>query len=286
MRLADRVRNRAVRLVTWRWRNRRAVSDRPIIVIGGAPRSGTTLLRRLVDAHPAICCGPESSLLLPGRPSFPGVALDYGLDPGQLLDWYRRSDSQTSYVERVSVAYMKEREKGRWAEKTPLNVAHIDWTFRHFPQARFVHVMRDGRDASASVRHHPLRRLVDGTWVRVPFSRPFGNCVQAWDRLVRAGLRHRGDPRYMEIRYEDLVLQPERTLRGLFVFLAEPWAPEVMARTEPAGLPGAELDSTAAISDSRLGRWRKDLTPAERQVFKRLANPLLVELGYAADDRW
>lgn len=286
MRLAERLRNRMVRLVMWRWRNARAVSSRPIIVIGGAPRSGTTLLRRLVDAHPAICCGPESSLLLPGRPSFQGVALDYGLDAEQLLSWYRGSHSQARFVERVCEAYMGKRAKGRWAEKTPLNVAHIDWIFGHFPEARFIHVMRDGRDASASVRHHPLRRLVDGAWVRVPFSRPFATCVRAWDRLVRAGLRYRDDPRYTEIRYEDLVLQPERTLRGLFDFLGEPWSPEVMARAEPAGLQGAELDSTAAISDSRMGRWKKDLTPAEKQVFKRHANPLLIELGYAADDRW
>lgn len=223
---------------------------------------------------------------MPAPPAFSRLEADYGIPTEALRRWLRESGSQTRFVETVLHAYLEQQVKTRWADKTPLNVSHIDWIFRHFPEARFVHIIRDGRDAAASLRNHPVRRLVDGRWIRVPRTRPIHVCIRAWDDLTRRGLRHRPDPRYHEVRYESLVLEPEATLRGLFAFLREPWDPRVLDRVDPPAFVGGELDSAAAISDSRIGRWRQDLTPAEQTLFKRLANPLLVELGYESGEGW
>ena len=65
-------------------------------------------------------------------------------------------------------AALARRGKPRWGEKTPLNVSHLDWILPRFPDARFVHVIRDGRDAVCSMRTHGTRRLVEGRWVKTP----------------------------------------------------------------------------------------------------------------------
>jgi hypothetical protein len=254
----------------------------PAIIVGGSARSGTTLVRKLLDQHPDIMCGPETSLLLPSPINPDGLALDYGLDADRIRAWRRDCPSQVRFVETFMHAAQERRGKRRWGEKTPLNVSHLDWILPRFPEARFVHVIRDGRDAVCSMRSHGIRRLVDGRWVKTPRARTIEECAISWRRRVAEGIQHRGHPRYRELRYEDLVRSPRDTLATLFEFVGE----------EPVRLgdqPPAEGESAVgdlAISASSLGRWRRDLTTDEQQMVRQIAGELLEELGYTAADPW
>jgi protein-tyrosine sulfotransferase len=290
------------------------VSDAEPIIIGACPRSGTTLLRRILDTHSAICCGPESSLLLPGRPNVDALALGYGMAPGEIRMLLGKAHSQGEAVDRFMAAYAAQVGTRRWAEKTPLNIRHLGWIWRHFPRARVIHVIRDGRDTVCSMREHPDRRLVDGAWVSVRRERSFESLVRRWDADVRTGIAHRGDPRYAEVRYEALVHDPRATLEPLFGFIGEPFeervldyrtnserAQELSARVDQAsalldgppdggssgGTPeGPRPTSTGSIHARSIGRWRADLSTDEQAAFKRLAGRLLIELGYELDDDW
>ena len=147
------------------------------------------------------------------------------------------------------------RGKRRWAEKTPLNVRHLAWIFRHFPNARFIHVLRDGRDVVCSLRSHPVRRFVDGAWASVPQNRSVASCIRQWLTLTGEGMRWRADPRYLEVRYEDLVQDPEATMRRVMAFVGEPFDEAwLTARLEAQNAGG----SAAAGS----GRGRADAAPA------------------------
>ncbi len=289
MTLSRRIANRLGRLRAHAWRTRHHVSADPIVVIGGSPRSGTTLLRTIIDAHPGLCCGPESSILLPGAPPVETLARGYAIEADALRAMVRESPSQAAFIEAFARSYRARVGKARWAEKTPLNVWHVDWIWEHFPEARFLHAIRDGRDVVCSMRRHPDRIWRDGQRVDVLRQESLRRTVGRWVTSTGKGLRHRGDPRYREIRYEELVARPREVLADLFAWLGEPFDPtSVSAWEDPSAAVrhGEEWDAKGAIETSSVGRWRRDLTGEEIAILRRHATPRLVELGYVAGPDW
>ena len=85
--------------------------------------------------------------------------------------------------------------------------------FPLFPAARFVHVLRDGRDVACSLRTHPRHKVVDGELVPTGIRKPIAGCARRWVRDIESSRRWWGDPRFMTVRYEDLVAEPETGAR-------------------------------------------------------------------------
>lgn len=280
MRAADRIRNRIARVRQHRWRTRAYSSRERHVVMGGSPRSGTTLLRRMFDRGPGMCCGPESSLLLPGRIEVASLAAGFAMDPLEIRAMLRASPSQAAFVDAFAGRYRTLAGKPRWAEKTPLNVRHFGWVLDHFPEARLVHVLRDGRDVVCSLREHPERRWVDGAWTRVPTTRSVESCARRWLEDTAAGMRFRGDPRYVEVRYEDLVREPAATLATLCAFLGEAFDPEAVPGSTAEAPSGVKPDAAGAVVTTSMGRWQRDLSAAELAIVMRIAGSRLRELGY------
>jgi hypothetical protein len=249
-------------------------------------------MRVILDTHPRICCGPESRLLLPLLPSPTKLAARFGLPADTVTALFRTCRSQAEFVDRFFAAYGESRHKPRWAEKTPRNVLHLDYIFERFPKARFVHMIRDGRDTICSLRTHPRHKVVNGELVQLNTWHPIGPCLERWLNDVRAGLKYRSDPRYIEIRYESLVARPRETLIPLFEFLGEEFEERVLAYHRERGQSRDAThfpqnpEATQAMYTKAVSRWRRDLTADELALIKREAGPLLVELGYAEDDRW
>jgi len=273
------------------------------VIIGGSPRSGTTLLRRTFDRHPGLCCGPESSLFLPGRVAIGPLAAGYGILEAELRAMLAGSPSQGAFIDASAARYQELRGRPRWTEKTPLNIRHLDWIMARWPEARIVHVLRDGRDVICSMREHPDRRWVDGRWVKQSNPRPVAEHARRWVADTAAGMRWRADPRYLEIRYEDLVREPEATLAAVLAFLGEPFDPALLAvapAATPVGAAAPALpaspaapapathrpDAAGAITTTSMGRWQRDLSVADREVVKRIAGARLIELGYATGSDW
>ena len=259
------------------------------VVIGGSPRSGTTLLRRTFDRHPGLCCGPESSLFLPVRLTLASLAANHGIPEGELRAMIDASASQGAFVDAFAARYLALRGRPRWAEKTPLNIRHLDWIMARWPEARIVHVLRDGRDVVCSMREHPDRRWVDGRWVKELDPKPIEEYARRWVSDTAAGMRWRGDPRYLEVRYEDLVQAPADTLERVLTFLGEPYDPSLLD-VDPAAVPKAAApgrpDAAGAITTTSMGRWQNDLLGADREAVRRIAGGRLIELGYATSTDW
>lgn len=262
------------------------------IVLGGCGRSGTTLLRMMLDSHRRICCGPESSLFRRRAIDPRRLADRFGFSDDEVRAIYDAAASRPAFIEGFAALCMQKAGKARWAEKTPRNISRIADIFRWFPGARFVHVLRDGRDVACSLRTHPRHKVVDGKLVPTGVRKPIAGCARRWVRDIEGSRRWWSDPRFMTVRYEDLVLDPQPALERLMAFIGEAWDEAMLAHSSADSLFrdatrfAQNPEALGAVSTASLGRWQRDLDERDKRTFKRIAGPLLVELGYAAGDGW
>jgi hypothetical protein len=182
--------------------------------------------------------------------------------------------------------YAHNRDKGRWAEKTPRNVQALGYLFDNFPEARFIHVVRDGRDVVCSLRTHPRHVKRNGQWVPNTEVKPLDGCIDRWVQDVSRGLAWADDPRCHLVRYEDLVAEPAATMCRLLEFLGEPWDDAVLrppdrqeGSTDTMKFP-QNRRAVQPIDRQSVGRWKTDLTDDELGQFNARAGELMARLGY------
>ncbi len=243
------------------------------VFIGGQRRSGTTLLRIMLNRHPRIACGRESHFAK------------------HLLNWHDRladewSDTIRRYgfgaeavdgafaalVDDVFTGVQLAQGKQRWAEKTPANIINIDYLFRLFPNAQFVHMIRDPRDTYRSIRDRSQGDRPN--WARFTAT----EAARDWRAAVEAGMRWRqATDRYLEVRYEDLAREPEQTMRRVLEFLNEPWDARVLAIDANGAVAKPQHGPVFATS---IARWRTGLSEVEVASIQSVAGELMVELGY------
>ncbi len=262
------------------------ISESSPILVGGCGRSGTTLLQVIMDAHPDLCCVRESSIFHLGKLDTSKLANRLGLPIERVRELADESPRHAQFVERVCGEYAARMHKPRWADKSPRNVRRLGYIFKHFPKARFVHLLRDGRDAACSLRTHPKYKRIDGELVEVGTWKRFEGCAQRWQDDVHEGLAWRGHPGYLELRYEDLVSEPEQHLRTLFEFLGAPWTPDVLEYHRVDQRSHKDPGFEKPLFRSSIGRWRENMSPEDGATFLRIAGEQLKLLGYAQDDDW
>jgi protein-tyrosine sulfotransferase len=264
--------------------SRRAISPTSPIVIGGCERSGTTLLRVLLGRHPMIAAGQGlESTVFQKRISSPAeIGARFGIDPASLAAWQRESRSQVEFIDKFQDAVLAREQKPIWLEKMPMNVLRFGFIRRHFPNARLIHVVRDGRDVVCSMRR---QSWIKGRWESNRLGE-LRHCASDWLRRVASGCCCRGDPRYYEVRYEDLVRDPEGTLRGLLAFLGLGWSDALLVPEDPRGEDVYELRARSPIDASSVGVWRRELQGEEKRFLCGLIGDRLIELGYERDFGW
>lgn len=243
--------------------------ENPIFIVG-APRSGTTLLRSMIDAHPNLCCPTWETGLFERFTAIMDGDIQWhfkndsalAVDRSALLDWMRRS------CDDLMKQLTAPTGKPRWAEKTPAHVFHIDLIHEMYPQVQFIHILRNGRDV--------VRSLQSMQWA----PRDIRWSCRRWVDSVQAARRAAQElpaDRFLELRYEDLIGDSGAAIKRLCEFLHEPVADQMLAFDKPANNSwGIEQQP---LSRSPVNRHRQ-LNFVERRVFSRLASPLLTELGY------
>jgi hypothetical protein len=272
----------------------------PYVFVVGCPRSGTTLLQRMLDAHPRLAVSNDPHFI----PFAPGV--NDGQDPPvtpELVEWllgYRtfkrlgldepttRAAAATArtfneLVTAIYDAFGHARGKPLAGEKTPRYVRYLPLLHRLFPQARVVHLLRDGRDVVLSTLDWAREDRGPGRFELFGES-PVAACALSWRWHVTTGRRD-GAPLgdlYAEVRYEDLVGDPEAAMRRVAAHLGLPYSEDMLAfhvgrqRDDP-GLSAKEawLPPTPGLRD-----WREQLAPHDLELLEALAGDLLTDLGY------
>ena len=257
---------------------RRRSGLRSLVVIGGSPRSGTTLLRSVLGRHPAMASLPETTVFLHRVSSPQDIAAQTGLPAEAIAAWQRQSRSQMEFIERFHDQVLERSGKRVWAEKTPWNVMRFGFVRRRFPHAKLVHIVRDGRDVVCSLRGKPFAKAERTAPASAETAR---RCALQWRTGVAAGLRFRGNPAYYELRYEDLVRSPEPTLRALMAFLDIPWDDSLLQAPAAASADPDDVKAAGRVFTSSIGRWRAELSEADRAAIALLTEPLLLALEYS-----
>ncbi len=277
----------------------------------GVGRSGTTLLRLMLDSHPELAIPPETGFVPDvvracGRRGATPAGLiellreqrswgDFDLDEAELRRRFEaapRLDAGTA-MRTLYGLYAEGQDKTRWGDKTPAYVKRMPMIERALPEARFVHVIRDGRDVALSRARRALRQPA-----------PPERAAETWrKRIVRARRQAKRLDHYMEVRYEDLVTDTEATLRKVAGAIELDWDPAMLRYYERAperlaeisrDLPasgtkaersGAERAAAHALAKEppkpeRIAAWREQMGDDDRAAFEAVAGDLLAELGY------
>lgn len=272
---------------------------RPIFIVG-CPRSGTTLLQLMLHAHPDIAIPPENRFLLElydQRQEFGDLRepdnrrslirfivsrrgsklRDFGLDARTLRTQLMRAAPTVGAAgATVLSAYAAQFGKRRWGDKRPSYIQRLDTIMRLFPDAQVIHIVRDGRDCVSSLKRMP--------WWR-------GGSIKAiwtWRNAVLAGARARTrlhPDAYTEVRYEDLVRDPEPQLRRLCDFLDEPFDDAMLEphRVADIAVPQRKLWHTGThepVNERAVQRWRHDLDQWELDLLEFTAARQLRHHGY------
>lgn len=259
--------------------------DAPII-IGGCGRSGTTLLRVMLDSHHRLYFGPESRLFLREPFDEARLASRFALPVDRVADLRDQALSRANFIELFFRECSRAADKARWGEKTAKNVTALEFIFEVYPNARFLHVIRDGRDVVCSLRNHPRFTVRDGTLLAQTSCNPLDACITRWLADVQAGMRFRGDERYLEIRYEDLATDPSSTIRRVLNHVGEPWDVGCLRhhtfcdRTRNAIYFPESPEALLPVYKSAVGRWQRDFDNEDAAYVNARLHTLLTRLGY------
>lgn len=264
------------------------IEDAPIIFIGGAGRSGTSLLRTILNAHSHISIGAELKVT-PEIAQFWRRMLRYSSHLAHYFDLEERDLNEAFGTLICSLLSKKLAGHGdtvRLGEKTPNNVFVFPHLHRIFPESPLLHIIRDGRDV--------VRSLLRQNWAS-PDGSPLAITQDSkaaaayWVKAVTAGRRASRmsstlADRYLEIRYEELVTNTESVARSIFEHLGEPWEPRILDFHKHEV---SVYDHVyRPVTDRSVGKWRQDLSPDQKMRVKEVAGDLLIQLGYAKDLSW
>ncbi|GAB4236171.1 MAG: sulfotransferase [Stanieria sp.] len=286
-------------------------TNAPIFIFGSA-RSGTSLLSRIIGAHPRIAIPFESHLYNTFYPwlKFYGDLnltknrerlVDDILSTEVMRDWMPRPERQqileaiesfdklnaspglksqgTVHFHEVVNALMNTwthaQGKQRWGEKTPWHVFYWSEILEAFPNAKIIHIVRDGRDAALSwkqARFGPKHiYLLAKRWVH------YLDVIEQMRKVI--------DPNaFFELRYEDLLTHPETLTRQICHFLGEEFSPQMLAfYTNDAPYPTDKQNQTnltKPILATNTEKWRTEMTQKELRLFEAVAGDALTRYGY------
>lgn len=267
----------------------RSPDESPIFVIGTG-RSGTTLLRQMLNAHPRIHITHEAGFYSYARHAPAHVSADewlerffqtysfayLGLDPDAIRAGLPRPLPRKDIVLAYkAVLKAKAAQKGRvrWGDKNPLDTHNLAQIFADFPDARVVYIMRDPRPTT-----HSFNRMPFGT------SSILFNCL-----LCRVQFDHIQPflDRIFEVRLEDLTKNTAPVLRDILTFVGEPWDDAVLdhvrhsATDDVPPLPWF-VGATAEQPNTRRseGSWQDGLAPAWIRLIERFNAQAMARYGY------
>ncbi len=288
-----------------------SVGPNPAVFLVGCPRSGTTLLQRIVDAHPQIAITHEQCWLARYFKKEIGLTPEGLVTPDLIpsllqhkrfhklgvgreeLERLLGSGERVSYASLVTELfnrYGKAKRKGLVGDKCPSYVREVPTLHALWPKAKFVHLIRDGRDVALSIHNWSKPDRITVRLVHCAED-DVSTAALYWKRFVQAGREAGnalGPELYYELRYESLVAFPAEECAKLCAFLGVPNDDAMLRFHEGRTRSDAGLDSkgrwlpvTPGLRD-----WRSEMGPQEVERFEAAAGDLLDELGYPRACRW
>jgi hypothetical protein len=263
----------------------------------GVSRSGTSLLRQILNHHSKLAIPPESYFIpilwdryrshqnvekLLTDVGFLVRLRQWGVRPEEIRTRLPSCPAFADVIQAIYKSYAEARGKARFGDKTPLYMRHLELLEQVFPTARYIHIVRDGRNAALSYFDMPYRPRFSWAWPK-----GFADFALCWRNEI-AGARSFGATvaagRYCELRYEDLVTEPEAKLREVCSFLNLELESAMLEYYRDLRPSGRRLTNHARLAEPPtpgLRDWRNLMKPADLERFEAIAGELLSGLGYA-----
>jgi hypothetical protein len=274
----------------------------PIFLVG-APRSGTTLLQYMMGSHPNVSIPTgESHFMIPiyrDREKFGNLKEKYdvrkvleamySINP-EFLDtdlqglrfdinslsndlWSSGCDTIPKIFNELYSMNARGEGKLRWGDKTPYYVLHMKTLKEMFPDAKFIHIIRDGRDAALSM----LRRKNDLKIFNIY------HAAKIWKRFVQEGAttgKELGSDVYFEFRFEDLLLDPEFVVHDICRFIKEPYTDSIINYNPAKDPHGKTPLLKGPIDKSNCNKWKSQMKKTHIRIFEGVAGKTLSQCGY------
>lgn len=277
------------------------IKNKQFVFIIGAARSGTTWLQAMLDSHPSVCTTAELMLfnfyVAPWEIAWEDQIRrqqDGGVPLGLPIIWtedefygFLRGFLEQAY-KRVSAI---KPEATILLDKHPGYSDHVDLINRLIPQAKFVHLIRDGRDVAVSML------AASQGWGRLWAPPTLETAASLWESSVRGAQKAaQYHDRYLEVRYEELSTNGVKVLKSVFEFMGIPIGLEevttIFNKHQFRDMQQSKIGPNGWILPEGffrkgvVGDWRNTLNPMQRYIFHITAGDLLCELGYADDSWW
>src|SRR5215208_1904499 len=325
----------------------RTRQDSPVFFVTGLGKSGTSWLMRTLDSHPEVICKGEGRFFAADwrRPNFDpegtralASSLYYALlNSDYLRLWVERSvwardgdaDKHLDTLTRLATEHFLthqlagSRKKFVGDQSPLLNATFIEEVSRVYPEAKVIHIMRDGRDQAVSMLHHVWNRSTDQGGVQTLKAGEFER-REAYrsdpERFLRMGEgmfteeRLRGaarswnarvgetaqdgpvllGPNYTEVRYEDLLERPNEEVGRLAGFLGADTSEKALLQAVGSasfeklskGRQRGQEDTSSFYRKGVAGDWNNYFTERDKEIYKEEAGELLIRLGYERDLDW
>lgn len=278
----------------------------PPTFIVGSDRSGTTLLRLMLTCHPDMAIPPESIFALQLYPAWGTVTLERGeqmatlcnqlYDNSRFQEWQvERAGLERAIMDRMPLSFAQlvslvyetyaqqhQPEATRWGDKNPKYAMHLPWIWSLFPDAKVIHIIRDGRAVFNSFLD-ANRKAGRTLWPE-----EVSAAARSWTLRLTRARQHRGNPNYSEVLYENLVTSPETELGRICGFLDLAYDPTMLEFAEvnrreklvPKHRTAWHDATLMPVQDVRVATWQKNLPPSSIAQFELMAGHHLLRCGY------
>ncbi len=257
------------------------VSGENHVFVCGAPRSGTTLLKAVLESHTQLCGSTyEATCIF----STPDVYQEQwwgrtGLSTGEVKEILGEENNIIRFYDRLAEEVCRQNNAVRFVDKMPWppNRYSLRYLTSKFEQAQWIHIVRDGRDCYCSAQDHPH---VPQSETATSFAKYWQTCVLDNEKAIPSAQKH-------TVRYEDLTRRPSATTSSIMEAVGLDFEEE---QVDPSsrndygeGAEGAHRRLQEPISAQSVGRWKDEMEHEEAVCFARQARGGLQRFGYEVD---
>lgn len=256
------------------WRFPKTICNKEIIFVIGTPRSGTTLLQKILEANSKLFSIQGETGLFSLQNFFDPNRKHFDLNKEIKNNFLKVSKDSVDFFDNCVGLLMREELNKKFVEKTPQHILYLKFLVKHFPKSKFIHIVRDGRDCYCSARKHP--------WIPqskniTTFSKYYSKCL---DQIILM----ESNKNVYTIKYEDLVLNSNSEVSKLMNFLNLDFEVSQIDITNISKDKRSKLKQfqklNQNINSSSVGRWESELNSNEVLKFKKVAGKQLNYFGY------
>lgn len=256
-----------------RWRFLPAISSQEHIFIIGCPRSGTTLLQRVLAVHSQLFSISKETGLFTYQNIFNSDRKHFDLDKETISHLLHVSKDIVDFFDRA-VDTIAPSSNLRFVEKTPQHIFRLNFLLKHFPNSYFIHIVRDGRDCYCSAK----------SVLKMPHKESISDFAKYWKRSVNIPAVINMNESILTVSYEDLTKDTHKTLSRIMNFLnlevEDVQFNHINIGNDPRSQATHFLQLNNPINTNSINRWERELEPGDILEFEKIASDQLKYYGY------